>query len=87
MDEFGTALSSSDQVALRDALMGAEAAMDRPDIETVKRAHERLALAAQTLATNIYAAARQDVASGVGGRGGSAGAVSIEDDLVDDEQS
>ncbi len=89
MEEYAELLSPADGMVIREALYAAEQAMDR-DRKAVTAAHQDLAIAAERLAKAVYATARQDAgaaelgAPALGG-GGSATSMTIEDDLVDDE--
>ncbi len=58
LDEYGELLAPSDARTIRDAVESAERAIDAPDRETIARAHENLAVAAQRIAESLYAAAR-----------------------------
>jgi molecular chaperone DnaK len=82
LDEFGQLCSAEDGMAIRDALVTAENAMERMDENQIRRAHEALALASQRLAESIYNTARQSAQVGALG-GGSAPRLEIEDEEVE----
>ena len=53
-EEFGSNLSSSDGISIRDALSTADKAVDGSSLDDVNAAHRTLSEAAQTLADAIY---------------------------------
>jgi molecular chaperone DnaK len=88
LEEYASTVAPGDALAIREAVSMAESMLESNNMEAIAKARERLALAAQRLSESIYVAARRETEStggfGVPAVGGPS--VSIEDDLVDDDQ-
>jgi molecular chaperone DnaK len=67
LDEFAELLSASDVQAIREALEGAEIAIESTDVRVVTRAHEALVTAGKALANALYPAAREATGGAIPG--------------------
>ena len=89
LEEYADAVSPTDAMSIRESIATAESVLESNNMDALNRARERLALSAEKLSESIYAAARREVdhnAPMFGTTSPLAGpAVSIEDDIVDDE--
>jgi molecular chaperone DnaK len=86
LDEYGELLSADVAQVVRDAVEHAESVMESRDPDVIRAAHEHLAVAAQRIAESIYSAARGGgVTSGAAAAGEASPALSIGNELVDDE--